>query len=447
MTTLLQTAISNVILATALAFVALAVTRLWKNRHVAHLLWVIVLAKLVTPPLWNVPMPVSDLLGSSTSAPVVSDPEILIDTGLLNQAADVDMLALVGWPWIASSMIGALIVFVRVARFHRIACRGQAADEQFLRRVERIAKRLGLRSLPDVRLLDAGVSPMVWPLAWRRMLLLPTRLVDELTPGQLDTVIAHELAHLVRRDELVRFLEALVTCLFWWNPLVWFARRELRAAEEDCCDALVVCSLPDSRQQYGEALLRAAEMFTFGRSLPALASAFGQQGFLKRRIEMILNHKFHRSASWQAKLLLLVLACCVLPLVATVMSQDTSEPALTQPTENVDGDAGPVRVRSDAGPSFGFGDGGPGEALPAFDEDGLRPLRVRPGVGPGFGEGGPGEARPVLDDSGDGDRPLRVRPGVGPGFGQGVSVLEQDKRDKSLAKLPHTFPVSLCDPA
>jgi hypothetical protein len=86
----------------------------------------------------------------------------------------------------------------------------------------------------------------------------------------------------------------------------------------------VVCSLPESRQQYGEALLRAAEMITFGRSLPALASAFGQQRFLKRRIEMILNHKFRHSASWQAKLVLLVLSLAVLPLAATAMSQQES---------------------------------------------------------------------------------------------------------------------------
>ncbi|MBI2478489.1 MAG: hypothetical protein HYV60_07575, partial [Planctomycetia bacterium] len=65
MTSILETAVSNVLLAATLAIMALVVSRLWKNPHVAHLLWVIVLAKLVTPPLWNVPMPVAGLFHAS----------------------------------------------------------------------------------------------------------------------------------------------------------------------------------------------------------------------------------------------------------------------------------------------------------------------------------------------------------------------------------------------
>jgi hypothetical protein len=74
MTSFLQIALSNVVFAALLAMVALAVSRLWKNQHVVHLLWVIVLAKLVTPPLWNVPLPiVGEVVGPATSASVSFD--------------------------------------------------------------------------------------------------------------------------------------------------------------------------------------------------------------------------------------------------------------------------------------------------------------------------------------------------------------------------------------
>lgn len=53
-----EAAISNVIVASVLAILVLALARVWKNPHVAHMLWLLVLAKLVTPPLWHISIPV-----------------------------------------------------------------------------------------------------------------------------------------------------------------------------------------------------------------------------------------------------------------------------------------------------------------------------------------------------------------------------------------------------
>ncbi len=392
MTSILQIAVSNLLLATLLAVPALAVGRLWKNQQVAHLMWVIVLAKFVTPPLWNVPIPLAAMVGTTpTNAPqpekwwkrehfanqvapvsrpmsesVKSVGDIKAEpvgspisnsatagnatlksesSGFTPEMSPPTWFTILSQLWLFSSSLCCIVVFARVVQFHRLARRGEAADALLVQRVTRLAERLRLSRIPDVQLLDAEIAPMVWPLTWRKQVLLPKRLAGDLTPAQLDTVIVHELAHLVRHDELVRLLETVVTCLFWWNPLVWLARRELHVAEESCCDALVVCSLPESRQQYGEALLRVAEMLTFGPSLPELASAFGKERFLKRRIEMILNHKFRRSASWQAKLVLLVLSLAVLPLAATAMSQEpipsAEAPTADAPTAEDGGDPQP----------------------------------------------------------------------------------------------------------
>jgi beta-lactamase regulating signal transducer with metallopeptidase domain len=339
----------------------------------------LVLVKLVTPPVWNVPVAIGRdfetedaepegrealaAIGSqnihpdanssvpfprphidasavtfdvTTSAPVVQP---MAEAASTEEAAalatsphstppspppakSIDWIPLLVNAWIITSALWLLVAVARIVRFHRLVRRSAVADAALRQRITGLATQLGLRRAPDVRLLDGNISPMVWPLTWKRSLLLPRKLLNELTPSQLDTVIAHELAHLIRRDDLVRFLEAGVTSLFWWNPVVWWSRRELHRAEEDCCDALVVCSLPDSRRQYGEALLRAAEIITFGRSIPALASAFAQQRFLKRRIEMILTHEFRRGLSWPFKVLLLALAAAILPLAATAVSQE-----------------------------------------------------------------------------------------------------------------------------
>jgi len=364
MQTLIQIVLSNLVFAAALALAAWIISKFWKNQQACHLLWLMVLAKLVTPPLWSIPLPIpqqanaqlsffdtptADPLAETSSQSLLEQgaaipPEVMHlekaevagpvpeyerlesptrVTGSVFSAATVeDYYFIAGQVFLAASLLCALVVSLRILRFDRLVRRAPTADNLLLDRVNVLAKRMGLRKSPQVRLVDGIVSPMVWPLSWHRMVLLPQKLVIELTSAQLDTVIAHELAHLVRRDDFVRFLETVVTCWFWWNPVVWWARRELHAAEEDCCDALVVCLLPESRRQYGEALLLTAEAITRGRSLPTLASGFGERRSLKRRIEMILNNDFRRGASLRTKFALLMLALAVLPLAATAVSQD-----------------------------------------------------------------------------------------------------------------------------
>jgi len=405
MSTLVQIGLSNALFAAGLAVLAFVVTRIGRNRHVAHALWLLVLVKLVTPPIWHLPLPrvaqlsataadsdkyreagaleragvseghvdssaradgdasptadlrdmasleeasvPSELPGTSAPSPdlrsaarVIAADQSVRDSSGKGFIVDGHAVRVLAWSWIATSAFWALVGCVRIVRFsRRVAIAAEPASDALRERAEQLALRFGLRRKPELRLVEGNVSPMLWPLASRPLILVPRRLVESLTLPQLDTVIAHELAHVARRDELVRFVEAAVTALYWWNPIVWWARRELHAAEEDCCDSLVVATLPDARRAYGEALLHAGEMIAFGRSSPALASTFGLPGhsmqsqLLKRRIEMILDHELPRSASWPARLGMLALAVVVLPLAATAMSDEgrDQEPVRVSP--------------------------------------------------------------------------------------------------------------------
>ena len=105
------------------------------------------------------------------------------------------------------------------------------------------------------------VSPMLWSFGPTRRLLLPAELLARLTANQQSTLLAHELAHLRRRDHWVRYLELAVVCLYWWCPLVWWARRQLHEAEEECCDAWVVWALPHLTRDYALALVETLDFF------------------------------------------------------------------------------------------------------------------------------------------------------------------------------------------
>ena len=58
-----------------------------------------------------------------------------------------------------------------------------------------------------------------------RYILLSDGLLDQLRPRAVEAVMAHEIAHVRRRDPWIRVLETVATSLYWWHPAAWLARR------------------------------------------------------------------------------------------------------------------------------------------------------------------------------------------------------------------------------
>ena len=121
---------------------------------------------------------------------------------------------------------------VRVVRFRRLLAAAPPVDGTVRAEAARIARRIGITVCPRIRLIAGRVPPMIWCCLGRCHLLLPAGLVDSLGVAEREALIAHELAHVRRRDPWVRYVEILATALFWWHPVVWWARRNLRLHEE-----------------------------------------------------------------------------------------------------------------------------------------------------------------------------------------------------------------------
>ena len=143
----------------------------------------------------------------------------------------------------------------RVVRFRRRVARAEAAPPEVGAAAARIAEALGIARPPGVKIATGIGSPMLWGRGRSAVVLFPRDLLPRLTPEARDTLLAHELAHFLRRDHWVRVLEFVATGLFWWHPAVWLARTGIEAAEEECCDAWVVGGLAASPRRYAEALL------------------------------------------------------------------------------------------------------------------------------------------------------------------------------------------------
>jgi TonB family protein len=130
----------------------------------------------------------------------------------------------------------------------------QPAEAALLAIVANLQERMMLAR--PLRVLVSAVADCPSVVGWfRPVLLLPTATVLGLTPQQLEAVLAHELAHILRYDYLVNMLQAVVETLLFYHPAVWWASARIRQERELCCDDLAVESCGDALC-YARALTR-----------------------------------------------------------------------------------------------------------------------------------------------------------------------------------------------
>src|SRR5262249_8413162 len=146
--------------------------------------------------------------------------------------------------WLAGALAWFVLAAVRMRRFARLLDLATPAPRWLNTEAHALARRMGLGRCPTVWLVPGSIAPLVWAPRFRAHVFLPVRLLARLNDEGRLTLLAHELAHVRRRDHWVRWLEVVTLGLYWWLPVVWWARRELQAAEEECCDAWVVGELP-----------------------------------------------------------------------------------------------------------------------------------------------------------------------------------------------------------
>jgi beta-lactamase regulating signal transducer with metallopeptidase domain len=150
--------------------------------------------------------------------------------------------------------------------------------------LDEFCKALGLRR--EVRLLRAtdDIMPLTW--GWLKPVVVLPAEAAEWSDQRRRVVLLHELAHVKRRDCLTSFLTRLVCALFWFNPLVWIAARQMRAERERAADDLVLnggCKPSD----YAAQLVDIARSF---RRVPQVAGiAMARASGLETRVAAIVD--------------------------------------------------------------------------------------------------------------------------------------------------------------
>jgi RND family efflux transporter MFP subunit len=202
----------------------------------------------------------------------------------------------------ASGFVAIALLRLRGWRRVRAAIRASSRIE--------IGAPVEVRSTPG--LLEPGVVGWIRPI-----LLLPAGIVERLTPHQLEAVLAHELCHIRRRDNLTAAVHMMVEAIFWFHPLVWWIGARLVDERERACDEEVL-RLGNSPHEYAEGILNVCKGYVEW-PLRCVAGVTGSD--LMKRIHAILSGRVAVNLSFAKKAALVVagLLAIAAPVVVGVM--------------------------------------------------------------------------------------------------------------------------------
>ena len=210
----------------------------------------------------------------------------------------------------------ALILAVWWRRWLQIAAAVRAASPvergrelDTLRRLETIG---GIARPVALVSSSSSLEPGVFGIA-KPVLLWPHTIGTHLGDDQVEAIIAHEVMHVLRRDNLAAAFHMFIEAVFWFHPMVWWVGARLIDERERACDEEVI-RLGSEPRVYAESILKACR-FSVESPLACMAGITGSD--LKKRIERIMkNHQTDRLGSWRKLLLTTMAVGCVAAPIA-----------------------------------------------------------------------------------------------------------------------------------
>jgi len=332
--------LEHIVRDTALVAEALMVSSVFRGHARPALIsgiWLLVIARLLVP--WSILLhlpfestqhaasPVA--AGSATDPGMASEPSehLAAATGPAAATPSASNSNRIAAVWLTGCLV---VLALRLAAHLRFLWALRHSQQLDVARFEAVLKELysAMRVRQDLRFVESDavetpcVSGILWPVC-----VFPSGLLDDMDERTFRHIVAHELAHVKRRDVFVQWLAMVTVSLHWFNPLVWAALMRQRTDAEIAADALALGHLAaDDGPEYGETLLRIAVQGRLGQHLamPAVAGGGSQVGVRIRAITEARAHGSRSTALGTALLLVAAAAAFSQPTLQAPPAADVS---------------------------------------------------------------------------------------------------------------------------
>lgn len=355
--------IENSIVVIVLALLAEGITRWTKNERIANLVWLVVLAKFLIPSFlfcelqWlppeqptryssvsirsnhefsnveaTTPMTTPQVQASISSneqepktASTESNKRTMSSSrsnesfGLKKFTNSISWTSAIGTLWLCGSLTWFGTLALRLNRFRLGLRASYPASDSLQALAKQIASKFRIAHVPEIRLVDEAISPILWNCGRNTQIFLPAHMIGDTSHDGMTAVLAHEMAHLRRLDHWVQRLAMLVLGLFWWHPVSWFAVKRLRQTQDVCCDLDVLEWDSDLQIAFVYALVGAATRVR--TPAPTLTLAFLDPYSLQARVQRILQESNRAKLGVFKSWAILLIGFCLASVSTRIVAQ------------------------------------------------------------------------------------------------------------------------------
>ncbi|WP_194541009.1 M56 family metallopeptidase [Paenibacillus sp. JZ16] len=197
--------------------------------------------------------------------------------------------------WLAGVLLLAVKTVYDQLRLKQALRTGRKIDTPFLLAVFHETKQqLGVKQTVQFVASERIPGPAVVGFNKPAIVISPSLLIT-LQKDQLQYILAHEFAHIQRRDVAVNWLMHIILIIHWFNPLLWLAVHKARQDQEMACDACALNRMsPQQNNAYGQTIIHVLDHFSGNQRQPGLAGLSATHKQMKRRLTMIKH--FHKKS-------------------------------------------------------------------------------------------------------------------------------------------------------
>jgi TonB family protein len=273
----------------------------------------------------------------------VSDGPIVVEGGATppSEAAPslpLTLNSLVAIVWLTGAGISLVLLIAGLVRLSWLARHAERlADGPLARDVEELSLTLALRRRVVLLQSQQPDLPITWGLL-RPKIMVPAA-AAAWSDDRRHVVLLHELGHIQRRDWVTLLASESVRAIYWFNPLIWLASRQLRQESERACDDVVLGRGVNGRT-YAEHLLALARSAAGRRAfLQGAAPAMLRRSNLERRVRAMLNNELNRRPL--TRVAQYATAAGALAIATTIAGYGTHEPTVLAQAAALDVDGAP----------------------------------------------------------------------------------------------------------